>query len=297
MTIQAFDCDENDELRYEIGNFNIFQDSKKRLESEYYFNTFELSRFGKHCPISINPITGDLVTTDELDREMAETIQLQIVVRDKANHVGKKQVMVILEDVNDNYPVFVSPNAIVLFGSRIKENQVLGVITAIDADAGINSVITYKLDSESKELFNLDPKTGQLRARHPLDTRMQKVLTVMATDGAGLMTSDELNFILISRSRYLNQIQVSELTLEVYENEPFGVRLHKFKCMSPEAIEKCEFFINKAKDRTFAVDQYSGDLYLKSVLDREATDYHNLELIAIQGIQVHINKVSAVLSF
>ena len=43
------------------------------------------------------------------------------------------------------------------------------VVTATDNDEGENAKITYSIDSDSEKKFNIDPTTGEISTKDPLD--------------------------------------------------------------------------------------------------------------------------------
>ncbi|KAM8732210.1 protocadherin alpha-13-like isoform 3-T3 [Acanthopagrus schlegelii] len=137
--------------------------------------------------------TGDLVVSERIDREelcpnaVKCTLNLEAILSDP---MVLHRIEVIIVDVNDNAPTFVEKS----YSINISESSPTGerflLPLAIDADAGSNSVNTYRLSQN--EYFSLDVQSGgehsvsaelvQLKA---LDREKQAVikLTLTAVDG------------------------------------------------------------------------------------------------------------------
>ncbi|XP_028975318.1 protocadherin-1 isoform X3 [Esox lucius] len=114
-----------------------------------------------------------LQTTTLLDYERIKDYRIEIVAVDSGNPAlsSTNSLKVQVMDMNDNAPVF-SPTLFEV--DFAEENQpgdrVLDVV-ATDADSGSNAELTYSIvmDSATKGLFEIDPKTGEVRVRNTLD--------------------------------------------------------------------------------------------------------------------------------
>ncbi|XP_053314421.1 protocadherin-23 [Spea bombifrons] len=143
---------------------------------------------------AINPFTlheweGTLITAKELDRETMESIVLTIIATDQVVNITQRRVssltaQIIIKDVNDNSPYFVSlPVASVMEDASI--GSLIHHIVAEDPDEGRNGKITFHIiEGNSKQAFWLDERTGWLTLCSPIDRELQShyVLTVLALD-------------------------------------------------------------------------------------------------------------------
>uniref|UniRef100_A0A8C5GTZ0 Protocadherin-16 n=1 Tax=Gouania willdenowi TaxID=441366 RepID=A0A8C5GTZ0_GOUWI len=144
---------------------------------------------------SIDPVTGIITTATGLDFESEPAPSVTVVATDSGRPPlsSTAKVDILLQDVNDNTPVFASN----FYNASIKENTPAGTcfleVSATDEDRGSFGAITYNLGSGSGSAvpshFSIDKETGQLCTSTALD-RDQEVdkydLTVTATDGGGL---------------------------------------------------------------------------------------------------------------
>ncbi len=91
-----------------------------------------------------------------------------------------------MEDINDHKPVFEET----AYTTEVRESVSVGstvlTVRASDKDAGKNGEILYSIKSQSSkpDVFRIDPKTGVVSTRLPLDREKEAShsLVVEATD-------------------------------------------------------------------------------------------------------------------
>ncbi|NP_001009596.2 protocadherin 2 alpha b 9 precursor [Danio rerio] len=120
-------------------------------------------------------VSAELVLQKALDREKQPVIKLTLTAVDggKPPRSGTINIIVNIEDVNDNIPVFSKP----LFKTRVVENSPFGTsviqVHASDPDEGPNSEIVYSLLSQDNEnnadAFAIDPETGVITVKGTVD--------------------------------------------------------------------------------------------------------------------------------
>ncbi|KAG5262830.1 hypothetical protein AALO_G00279370 [Alosa alosa] len=114
--------------------------------------------------------SGAIITVAPLDREVRGQYQLLVEASDGAQDPRRTTLLlpVTVIDVDDNSPVFSQP----AYEATLAENSPAGtVLLHLSAhDADLNSNVTYRIRTEeARQLFSLDPVTGQLSAQHTLD--------------------------------------------------------------------------------------------------------------------------------
>ena len=130
----------------------------------------------------VDPNTCVITTTRQLDRERTPSYKLVIRATDgaqpeSARGSAVKEITIVLEDVNDNKPRFVTAPGIAT------SNSVVATILARDTDEGRNSQVTYNIESGDTNLFQLGPNTGQLTTQSQLPSnRLSFRLRVSARD-------------------------------------------------------------------------------------------------------------------
>lgn len=274
---------------------------------------------------SINQETGVIHTLKEIDRETIDTYKLTIVATDQAIPESKrlsaeKIVTVIVEDINDNAPIFVSMNAAVLPMPLIRarknrgEGMTIMNVHARDADSGTNGLVTYEMVSGSgnSDLFRLHRTTGALTTQKPLGNgEVRYRLAVKATDEAvqsDRKSSDAyLTLIVRGSDSDMNEgpiFENNDLFGSVYENEPIGTSIVKV-IAHLQGTSDIEYYVTnvtgdgKQADRLFDIDTKLGILSTAASLDRESgTDIYEVEVYAIAiGGGPRISKTKVSISF
>jgi len=172
---------------------------------------------------SVDAETGLLTTNRRLDRERTASHRLLVTARDVADRslVSSATVVVTVDDVNDNAPVFLFPVArnrtarVATFGGHVRRGRRLTTVRASDADQGLNGRITYAIaagrrDNENDaratrgryHYFRINATGGDIFAERnfhvtPGSDNATFRLTLVAFDGGrtSLRTFSELNIV------------------------------------------------------------------------------------------------------
>lgn len=116
--------------------------------------------------LTLDPFTGVLSLSQELDHEVASNLILVVKATDSAHDASQRRwgsvtARVYITDENDNPPEFSSPTAV-----SVMEDQPVGFVAlyvmARDADQGENGRVTYSIQSgNTGGTFSLNPNTGK----------------------------------------------------------------------------------------------------------------------------------------
>lgn len=130
-----------------------------------------------------------LYINSPLDRETKSSFEMSIQITDSGNPPlrASKIFKVIIDDVNDNPPVFEKSE----YTADVEETAEVGKevikVSATDRDVGANARITYHIQDSSQHLgwFSVDSSTGIITTKATMDCELspQPVLVIVATDG------------------------------------------------------------------------------------------------------------------
>ncbi|EFO15837.2 hypothetical protein LOAG_12672 [Loa loa] len=156
----------------------IFQLDVDDLDTVNEF-VYEISAVGNERSwFGIKP-DGRIFLTAPLDREYMVTHQLHINVYDQRpperTFKATTTVKIIVLDINDNAPQFVSPLAYFIFNGTVP-GTIIGLIHAVDPDLGHNGQLQYRILpwSNPEGLFIINPVLGYLLVRDQIDAEERK---------------------------------------------------------------------------------------------------------------------------
>ncbi|XP_077465395.1 protocadherin Fat 2 [Stigmatopora argus] len=136
----------------------------------------------------VEALTGEVVVRAPLDRETSPRHDLRIQARDKSKlsppMFSTFHLVVVLGDVNDNPPTFLTT----VYSVKVPEDVPIGTLLvwleSVDSDQGAGGRVTYNLKNTENGIFHLDSSTGALTLEKELDfeRRAWYNLTVRALD-------------------------------------------------------------------------------------------------------------------
>uniref|UniRef100_A0A8C8TC49 Cadherin domain-containing protein n=1 Tax=Peromyscus maniculatus bairdii TaxID=230844 RepID=A0A8C8TC49_PERMB len=244
-----------------------------------------------------------LVTESPLDRESRADYNITITVTDMGTPTltTHHTITVQVSDVNDNAPAFTQTSYTLFVQENNSPALHIGTISATDSDSGSNAHITYSLlpthdpQLALDSLISINAENGQLFALRALDYEALQAFEfhVGATDqGSPPLSSQAL---------------VRVLVLDANDNAPFVLYpLQNASAPCTELLPRAADPLNalivtvSARDldmgpygniayslfqgggvsQPFVIDEVTGEIRLKRVLDFEATTYYNMEIVA-----------------
>ncbi|KAI8045584.1 cadherin-23 [Drosophila gunungcola] len=231
---------------------------------------------------------------------------LTITTRDMGlpTNIVHSTLDICVSDFNDHAPVFVRPlhNTTV----RIPENATVGTLIlqayASDADMGQNALVRYRLKPDSfgsYKMFEVNPNTGELFLREPLNREKQKIheIRIEAYDqGLPTSLSSDLDLTIYVRNvnDYEPQFIVNEISVNFTEHSDPGAERIKL----PDTIDKdqlelddpnetpsqvCYFIVNGNEAGYFRLDPETHILTVDRELDREVVANFTLYVRATEN--------------
>ena len=144
---------------------------------------------GDQGVFAVNATNGGITTTGSLDCETTPQYTLAVQASDGGSPTRSSTTIVVIDitGVNENAPEF-TPND--TYAITLAEDWVIGddviSVSANDADAGSQGVVTYQITSgDTYGNFAIDETSGTVELRSLLDyeTAPTITLTITATDG------------------------------------------------------------------------------------------------------------------
>ncbi|XP_060899764.1 cadherin-6 [Labrus mixtus] len=259
-----------------------------------------------HPYFSVDPNTGVIRTAlgpRDMDREQREHYQVVIEAKDMAGQrgglTGSTMVNISLTDVNDNPPQFTQRIYQFRAFESSKSGTPVGRLKATDRDIGKNAEMYFTIVSgDGMDMFDIstdkDTQEGIITVSKPLDFEKKPSYTVeiqvqntqldprfssagskdMATVRIAVEDVDEPP--LFDKASYL---------MEVKEDAAVGVAVGSVSAMDPDgARSMVKYSIDRRTDmdRLFNIHPGNGSVFLLRGLDREASAWHNISVIATE---------------
>ena len=109
---------------------------------------------------------GSIILLRSLDFELVKTFNIIVKVEDKfvlPVQQATQHILVSVQDLNDNKPIFTRKEYNFEIPEEFDEGQLVGCVSAVDADSGLNGDVTYSVfDSSYSNSFAID-RNGCLR--------------------------------------------------------------------------------------------------------------------------------------
>ncbi|XP_056344157.1 protocadherin Fat 4-like [Oenanthe melanoleuca] len=243
--------------------------------------------------------SGLILLQKMLDREEQGSYNLTVIASDQGQPVRSTalNLTVIIDDVNDNAPVFSSSR----YEVKVPEDQELGIellkLSATDQDVGANALVSYQITEQrpptSSPVFLVNPSTGQLTLSQQLDyeniTKFE--VTVKASDGGQPTLSTETLVVVCVEDVNDNPPEFSQAAYDVFvfENHRKGSPVYTFSVTDKDeaGFSQGYFILNST---SFTVDM-PGTLSLRNgtELDREATSGYTLQVWAVDNVTNGLN--------
>lgn len=193
--------------------------------------------------------SGLIVVKKELDREIQDFYNLTVIASDQGQPMLSTAInlRVIIDDVNDNYPVFSSSR----YEVSVPEDKAIGsellTVSATDLDAGANALVTYRIVNQqpptSSPMFLVNSATGQLSLSQQLDyeTTKQFDVEVEASDGGQPSLSNKTLVVVHILDVNDNPPKFDKAAYDVFvpENIQKGSPIYSFSVTDEDEVGSC----------------------------------------------------------
>uniref|UniRef100_A0A673FQT2 FAT atypical cadherin 4 n=1 Tax=Sinocyclocheilus rhinocerous TaxID=307959 RepID=A0A673FQT2_9TELE len=305
LTISVYDVNDNapvfDQLSYEVTilefepvNSRFFKveasDKDSGLNGEI---VYDIISGNTNDAFGIFP-DGQLYIKADLDREVQDRYSLLVVAKDRAVEPlsASVNVTILLDDVNDNRPLFNSTNYVFHFEEEQERGSFVGLVFAEDKDFGPNSEVRYSFETPQPN-FELNAITGVLTSTLQLDRE-----SLMRQRGAAVFS-----FTVVSSDQGLpkplkDQAKVQVYIQDINDNPPKFTKDIYQASISESAQNMTQLLRVSAsdvdenknglvrydimegnEDKQFSIDSTSGQVTLVGKLDYETTPFYSLKII------------------
>lgn len=246
------------------------------------------------APRSVQVSEFRISTAVPFDREERDAYLLTVTCADHGvpprSSVSELSVRVL--DVNDNIPKFSKD----LYEATFDENSGIGLpvvrVSATDRDLGPNGAVSYWIvDSNATKWFEVDRDTGQVRNLVAFDREERELVefVVVGVDqGLPVRSSEALVRVIVSDvDDEMPEFERERYTFQVRENHPGGSQIGQVVAYDMDLAPFNQFLYamdyQSGAFELFQVDAFTGDVFVRDSLDREATSNHRFNILATSG--------------
>lgn len=231
-------------------------------------------------------LLGRLVTVTSLDRETQDMYNFMVSAEDRGGRACFSNVTVLLDDVNDNGPVFTQAQYSKSVYEDARVNKVLLQVKAYDADIGKNRKISYSLVDTAGDTFSIESETGVITLKKTLNREEQAeyTLTVRAQDKGVPSKSNNCSVVIqvLNINDVPPEFEEAMYRANVSEDSAIGTPITTMHAISKEAgHEEFTYAILAGPDSAmFAIDKKTGAVTLQTNLDYETRKSYSLTIQA-----------------
>ncbi|XP_051649896.1 protocadherin beta-16-like [Manacus candei] len=233
---------------------------------------------------------AELVLDRALDREQQAEVAFSITAVDGGTPPlsGTALIRVVVLDINDNIPVFTRSLYKVPVRENISQDTLVVVVSASDLDSGTYGEIAYSIVQNSKEnfeTFKINPETGQIRLKKPLDYEETKTyeIDVQATDGGGLSAHCKVEVQVEDVNDNAPEVIITSLTSTLSEAAPPNTVVALFNVRDRDSGDNGRTTCELAGEQPFSISLLAADAYAlvtSEALDREQVSEYNVTVRA-----------------
>ncbi|XP_019901605.3 protocadherin Fat 4 isoform X2 [Esox lucius] len=228
---------------------------------------------GGNGQFSINPATGQIITSSLLDREARSNYQLLVVAADGGQPLGMSSsatVSVVVSDINDNPPRFHHHPYVTHIPAFTSAGNLVFAVTVTDEDEGPNAQLHYSLTGRNSDKFKIDPVRGAITANERLTGSSEVTLTVRVKDGGTNPRTDSTTVtVRFVTGGDFPVIKLKDTTFTFPESQPANTIITTVAGSSTRGGALTYYIASGNLDDAFHIDQLTGELSVKHSLDFE----------------------------
>jgi protocadherin-16/23 len=257
---------------------------------------------------SVNPETGEINLKRKLDHETTTRHEFMVHAYDlgPGEEQASMTVIVDVQDINDNKPVFEKSSYIFDVSEAQSANFKFGEVKATDADSANNGKVRYLVQNgQNVDMFGVYADEGFLYNRVKLDRerRSEYSFVVLAVDNGvpALSSSASVTVRVLDANDNDPIFQESPYVFQIPENQPPHTLVGVVSATDKDETNQLIYFF-ESSTRYFAVNPESGEVLSSVQLDREEVEMHTLKVIVSdQGnpprsssveVRIHIQDVN-----
>ncbi|XP_029453376.1 LOW QUALITY PROTEIN: cadherin EGF LAG seven-pass G-type receptor 3 [Rhinatrema bivittatum] len=238
-----------------------------------------------HSVFEIDPRSGLITTSGQVDREKMEKYSLIVEANDQGKEPAPRsatvKVYITVLDENDNVPQFSEKRYIVQVREDIRPHREILRVTATDMDKDNNALVHYNIISgNSRGQFAIDSVTGEIQVVAPLDFEVEREysLRIRAQDAGRPPLSNNTGMVSIQVMDINDHTPIFVSTpfqVSVLENAAVGHSVIHIQAVDADYGENSRMeykLTGVSPDTPFVINSATGWITVSGSLDRETVE-------------------------
>ncbi|KAK5929600.1 hypothetical protein CgunFtcFv8_010821 [Champsocephalus gunnari] len=245
---------------------------------------------------------GSLCLKTELDRERQPFYNLTVTANDCVQPVSLQftttaNVIVVVGDINDNAPSFVSTKTISI-PEDTALHSVIMTLHAEDKDTGSNGEVLYYLNNTSSGIFSIDNRSGKIYLDEALDREQVDTMTITVTvtdkGSPRMATTGNITVHVEDVNDHDPKFSQSTFSLTVREDAPRGTSLFQVQALDRDIGTNGQVRYILTQTSPFVVDSVRGVITVKEKLDRERNSNYTLIITAVDQGDIYRSSTATI---
>ena len=303
VRVNVRDMNDNSPVFYPSNNHTFYIGEETPINSvvaELNVADLDSGRFGEvNVSIGSSPSqdfeiapNGSIRLVRSLDQETVSSHYFTVVATDGGGLRSTAEITVVVEDFNDNKPVF-NPISTIFINETQPEGVVFATITASDDDIGPNSIVRYAIgDFALSQTFCIDEVTGGLSLcnQHAAcdeeipnyEHRMRYILSVVAYDlgTPRNIVSQNVTILVNPVNEHPPMFDRSLLFVYINETRKSNVEIARISAVDVDEPEMVSYQVLGTDRNFFRYDQARGAVVSNGNLDYNVKPSYDITLRA-----------------
>ena len=246
--------------------------------------TVEYSLINAPEALTINSSTGVLTVARNLDFEIAQQYSFSVVAIDGGTPSlsGSSLVMVEIQDVNDNRPLFIHESNLTFVPENVEIGTIIFTAKAEDIDTGINALFTYSFAIASSR-FSIDSLSGEVNITSTLALQTYELILVATDMGTPQLSSTTILEVIITDTNEPPVFSQPVYSAVLSENLALGASFIQVVATDPDSGTNAEIRYSIDPQQTFTIEPTTGRVLLSQSLDFEQVQLYTVTLRAVDS--------------
>ncbi|KAE9547193.1 hypothetical protein FO519_009595 [Halicephalobus sp. NKZ332] len=284
-TLMIYVKSENDKPpKFEKQNFEITvpeatrpgtRISRIRVRSENGEPELRLLDLDKDLPFSLNPETGVLRVSKNLDFDLRSRYDFEIEASDPVYHWLKStsKIVVQISDSNNHSPSFLEKRPFISVPENFNIRDPVFRAKCLDLDYAENGAVFYQLTDADLPLVKVDEKKGDVFLLQELDFEKTKNFTFRLScfdDGIPKKMDSTTVTVFVEDINDNSPFFDSEfLEVNVRQNDPVGTQLATVEAWDLDELDRglLKYFVIDSPFNDIDVNEETGTLFIKSPMN------------------------------